>query len=504
MGKLRSDESRLFLATALFACCAAPTFISYRSSFIFPDGADSLARSIMVSRVLWSGHLHGLGTLLSADHPPAMMLLGIPWGPINTWEGASRCFYTLAALQSLLAASCLYMLLRIGVKPLVLVAASLCVCAALGPFPADSRAHLEATSLLADGLLGWTSLAAMLLIPFETRVRCPLTRSAVLRGVVWGLILSLGVLAKLNFLFFVGLVVPTLFLIKLHYDGLRSAFASMVGLACASAPCVLFLLRDGKVAFNNAKSASFGLLAHFYYIPLPQFLREMFIHDSPGLMLSIVLISAALIYLAMRKGDRHLWPDFIPLMIMIGFAVIVLSSPSKDVRYLFPPIVAIPFLVGILISREGNPAPRGIAAGAAALVLLAFLAIGAPTRNRADRESLSRCNVVSSLAAQFHAKRIVLATDSSTLNTNLMRLDGALSGPSFPTIESIDWSAVSGVPIEEDYRTIRESDMVVFQDKVALFPAYTNQRVLEFEHYARQNGRGPIRAGKDLSVYLMR
>ncbi len=504
MGKLRSDESRWFLVAALFACCAAPCFISYRSHFLFPDGADSLARSIMVSRALWSWHLHGLGALLSADHPPAMMLLGIPWGPITSWEGASKCFYTLAALQSLLAASCLFMLLRIGVRPFVLIAASLCVCASLGPFPAESRAHLEATSLLADGLLGWTSLAAMLLIPFEARVHCPATNSSVLRGIVWGLILSLGVLAKLNFLFFVALVVPTLFLIKLRYDGLRSAFTAMVALACVSAPCVFFLLRDGKVAFNNARSASFGLLAHFYFIPLSQFLRRLFIQDSPGLMLSTVVTIAALIYLVMRRPHRHSWLDFIPLIIMIGFTVIVLSSPSKDVRYLFPPIVAIPFLVGILISRESNPAPRGIAAVAAALVLLAFLAAAAPTRNRADRESLSRCNAVLSLASQFHAKRIVLATDSATLNTNLMRLVGALSGSSFPTIESIGWSAVSGVPIEDDYRTMRGSDVVVFQDKIALFPAYTNQRVSEYEQYARQNGSGPIRAGKDISVYLMR
>ncbi len=458
----------------------------------------------MVSRTLWSGHLHGLGSLLSADHPPAMMLLGIPWGPITSWESASKCFYTLAALQSILAASCLYLLLRIGVKPFALVAASLCVCVSLGPFPAESRAHLEATSLLADGPLGWTSLAALLLIPFETRVHCSATGGAVLRGIVWGLILSLGVLAKLNFLFFVGLIVPTLFLIKLHYEGLLKACAAMVALACTSAPCVLFLLRDGKVAFSNAKSASFGMLAHFYFIPLSQFLRDMFIHDSPGLMLSAVLIIAALFYLLLRRREGHSWPDFIPLMIMIGFTAIVISSPSKDVRYLFPPIVAIPFLVGILISRGENPAPRGTAAVAPALVLLTFLAVAAPTGNRADRESLSRCNLVVSLAARFNAKRILLATDSATLNTNLMKLDCALSGPSFPAVESIDWSAVSGIPIEADYRTMRESDLVVFQDKAALFPAYTNQRVPQYERYARQNGSGPISVGKDLNVYRMR
>jgi hypothetical protein len=504
MVKLQSDTSKLLIAAALFACCAAPCFISYRSYFLFPDGADSMARSILVSRALWSGHFHGLSPFLSADHPPAMMLLGIPWGPITSWEGASKCFYTLVALQSIFASSCLYMLLRIGVKPLVLVAASFCVCAAIGPFPAVSRAHLEATSLLADGLLGWTCLAAMLLIPFETRVQSRAISSAILRGIVWGLILSLGVLAKLNFLFFVGLVVPTLFFIKLRHDGLRNAFAAMIAMGCVSAPCFYFLLRHGNVAFNNAKSASFGLLAHFYYVPLSRFLFGMFFYDSPGLVLSLVFIFVALVYLALRWRDRHSWPDFIPVMIMIGFTVIVLSSPSKDVRYLFPPIVAIPFLVGILISREAIPAPRGIATVAAAMVLLAFLAAGAPTAYLADRASLSRCDVVVTRATQFNAKRVVLATDSATLNLNLMRLDGVLSGPSFPDIESIDWSAVANVPIEDDYRTMRESDMVVFQDQAALFPAYTNQRVSEYEQYARQNGRGPIRAGTDLSIYLMR
>ena len=68
---------------------------------------------------------------------------------------------------------------------------------------------------------------------------------------------------------------------------------------------------------------------------------------------------------------------------------------------------------------KDSPAPRGIAIVAAALVLLAFLAAGVPTRNLADRASLSRCDAVVSLATRFDAKRVVLATDSVTLNINL-------------------------------------------------------------------------------------
>jgi len=63
--------------------------------------------------VIWDGRTH-----------PAMTLLGLPWGPLASWDAAGKCFITLAAVISLLAASCLYLLLRVGVKPFFLVAAS--------------------------------------------------------------------------------------------------------------------------------------------------------------------------------------------------------------------------------------------------------------------------------------------------------------------------------------------------------------------------------------------
>ena len=65
-----------------------------------------------------------------------MTWLGLPWGPITSWEAASRCFITLAGMISLLAALRLYLLLRIGVKPLLLIVASACVLRlTLGPYP---------------------------------------------------------------------------------------------------------------------------------------------------------------------------------------------------------------------------------------------------------------------------------------------------------------------------------------------------------------------------------
>ena len=88
--------------------------------------------------------------------PPAMTLLGLPWGPLASWDAAGKCFITLAAMISLLAALCLYLLLRIGVKPFFLVVASVCVVASIGPYPPGATAHAVATAFMADSLFAWT------------------------------------------------------------------------------------------------------------------------------------------------------------------------------------------------------------------------------------------------------------------------------------------------------------------------------------------------------------
>jgi len=62
----------------------------------------------------------------------------------------------------------------------------------------------------------------------------------------------------------------------------------------------------------------------------------------------------------------------------------------------------------------------------------------------------------------------------------------------------------SGMPIEEDFHRISEQDLVVFQDKDALYPPFANERVSDYERYIRQGRYVPIRVGGDLTVYLLR
>ena len=495
------------MVAVVFALCVAPTFISYQPYVFRWDDSDYLYRSMAVSRAFWSGNVHGIGVAMISIRPPAMTLLGLPWGPLASWDGAGKCFITLAALIALLAGVCLYLLLRIGVKPIFLVVASVCVVASLGPYPAGANAHLAATAFLADSLFAWTTLAAVLLIPYEARTYSSSIRDAVLRGLLWASILSLGTMTKLNFPYFVVLIVPTLLLIRLHHGGSRSALAALGAFCCWSAPSVFYLFRWGQSAYDNAKASSFGGLARYYYRPPLQFLGNTF-RDSPGMALSLALVACALIYLAIKKR-ANLWaPDVLAFLYLIGFGIIVIAAPNREIRFAFPVIVALPFLTAILMSGREQPVPGRFAALAAGLVFCGLVAAGVPTRHRPDKQSIARPDAVLAEAAACHAKSILLATDTPTLNPNLMDVAVQVSGSGVPVqvdqVNTLAYRAVYAVPIEEDFHSISQSDLVVFQDMDAEWRSkFTNQRVSEYERYVRQSGLNPIRVADDLTIYSM-
>lgn len=510
------DRYRWPLVGALFALCIAPTFVSYQPYLFSWDDSDYLMQSMQVSRALWSGSVHGLGAMASI-RPPMMALLGWPWGRLTSWAAAGDCFLSLAVLTAFLVAFCLYLLLRIGVKPLALLAASVCLFASLGPYPHPTMsfidlnttamaaaAHWASTAFLADNFFAWITLAALLLIPRAARTSSLSFKGGILEGVLWGFVLSLGVMTKLDFFYFVLLILPILLFITLRRSGSRALFAALTGFIVSSAPSAFYLARWGGPAFKDAKASSFGAVSNYYFIPLFQFLTAC-IRDSPGLLFSFMLVVAGLIYLLIKRRITLQSPDFLALAITIGFGAIVLAAANRQIRYAFPVIVALPFLTAVLLSGKGDSVPRRSAASAALLVFCIFVAAGVPMRHRAKRQSISRPEAVLAKAAARHAHRVLLATDSPTLNWALMQLAVQMSRSGASTeIETLANPTMETAPIQEDFQEISNADQVVFQDQDKLSPPFTNLRVPEYEYYVRQLGYLPIKVGKDITVYSRR
>jgi len=489
------------VSIAAFALCIAPTFVSYAPYSFRWDDSGYLWRSVAASKAFWSGNWHELRIAIG-DHGPVMSLLGLPWGPLAAWDAAGKCFITLAALTAFFVAMCLFLLLRVGLKPVYLMIASACVFAALGPYFTDAKARYVAAGLMVDSLLAWDAFAAILLIPYEATTYASATTDALVRGILWAIVFSVGAMTKASFLYFIGLIIPTLFFIRMRNNGLRSALLSSISLIVCSFPVIIYWLRYGLRALEFGWANSFGHLTRIYTIPFWQFL-SLTVRQSPGMLLSGMSAIGGIAYLLARRRDALWSVNLLSLLIMVGYCTICLASSNREIRFLFPGIIALPFLIEKLICGKTPALSRGPAATAAILVFCFMVAASVPTLHRANRRSIALSEAVLAQAVDSNAKHILLVTDSSSLNDSLMRLAIEVS-PLQPSIEtaSLAWRADSGVPIEKDFRDIREADIVVFQNTEALDSPQSIQRVPEYEQCTRQQfGDAPIKVVDGLRIY---
>ncbi len=352
---------------------------------------------------------------------------------------------------------------------------------------------------MADGPFAWTALLSVLLLAYESRLHSTTTKSAVLRGILWGLISTLGTMTKLSFLYFVATVVPPLFYTMVQRSGPRAAIAALSACVCISSPCALYLALWGSYSWSLARTSSFGGVASFYYAPMFKFFFDV-VRESPGIGVLVLMVLLAAGYLLAKRSSS--WADVLPVLIVLGYGIIVIASPNREFRFLFPVVVAVPFQLAILLSGDSTPVPKRWAMAAGSLGLLILIGGALPTRNRPQWRSFARCNAVLVAADRWKAGRIVLATDSPTLNGQLMMVAGLYS--SRPTnIYSLAYTAMGKTPLEEDFRILRSADLIVFQNRAALSPPFTNQRVSEYEQYVKQVGIGPIEIADDISVYLV-
>ena len=502
-GSLRLDW-KLLVLTVVFVLCISPTIVSYAPYSFQWDDSDYLWRSIALSRAFWSGNGHEMRVAMVSVRPPFMTFLGLPWGPLTSWNAAGRCFITLAAFTALSVACCLFLLLRIGLQPLYLVIAAVCVFAALGPYPAGSPLHSEATAFMADSLFAWTAFAAVLLIPYEASTTTSSTTGALVRGIFWATILLAGAMTKISSFYFIMLIVPSLFAIRMRHSGLRSTFVALISLAMCSVPAAIYYLRYGQTVLKNGLAASFGHDAPFYYIPLWKFLSDI-VRQSPGLLLSVMVSVAGIVYLVLKRRDAAWSINVLPLLIMVGYGTISLASSNRQIRYVFPAIISLPFLIGVLLSAKTYVFSRRHAIIAAIFALCCMVVAAVPMLHRANRQSIAKSELVLAQAIESNAKHVLLATDSTSLNYSLIRVAMEVS-PLRPSVQLIglDWRAAAGLPIEGDFHDIRESDLVVFQNNEALDSPVTNQRVAEYEQYTRQRfGDAPITAVDGIRMYSL-
>jgi uncharacterized membrane protein YoaK (UPF0700 family) len=262
----------------------------------------------------------------------------------------------------------------------------------------------------------------------------------------------------------------------------------------------MYWLRYGRLAWNQATTSSFGRTAELFYTPLLPFLRDV-IRESPGLLLTILFVIGTLGYVVIKRRALAQGPTLIALLISIGFGIISLASADRLIRFSFPAIISMPFLAGILMSGKEDSVPGRSSYVVPIFVFCGLVVAATPMLHRPDRGSLARCDAILTEAGRLGASRILLGTDSATLNSDLMRLAVAVSAMRDTAVVG-SLNPLYGTTIEQDEQTMQGADLVVFQDKNALYPPFTNVRAPKFELVAQQLSAGKaFRVGEDVTVY---
>ncbi len=86
-GGLRLDWKPL-VSTFVFALCISSALVSYDPYSFRWDDSDYLWRSIALSKAFWSGNAHAVRAAMVSVRPPVMTFLGLPWGPLASWDAA--------------------------------------------------------------------------------------------------------------------------------------------------------------------------------------------------------------------------------------------------------------------------------------------------------------------------------------------------------------------------------------------------------------------------------
>jgi hypothetical protein len=218
-------------------------------------------------------------------------------------------------------------------------------------------------------------------------------------------------------------------------------------------------------------------------------------------MLFPAFVLIGLTYLIIQKRSFLKEPASLAFLIALIYGVIVLASANRQIRYAFPAIIALPFLLAILLSGKQTSVSQKAATLTAGMAFCALILVGLPVRHRAQRQaSLARTDAILAQATRCDDTRILLMT----LSESMLLLAREVTSSAQPIqIRSVVYNATSGIPIDEDFRQMRAADLIVFQDDDDLGSLMNlRARIPEYRQYvSKLRGDAPARVYKDVTAY---
>lgn len=503
MDKQRLRELGAFdslFRSILLIALTAPLIVKFSQSIPTWDELYYLHRAVCVNFAFFSSSIGALGNCISAaSKAPFMAGLLIPAGPIDGDEFKLNVAWLVLVfsifLQILVLAN-LTMRLRIPLFTTLL--ASLAIY--LNP-----QLYISEGAFLSDWLLAFTVLNTLLLFALEATTQTTSDGDAALRGVMWGIQGSIGILTKLTYGYFgLLLVVPAIWLSRKapRETMIKVTSAAIVG----AAPASLFLAYADNF-LHHAIEASFGQISKFYSDNLS--VTSFMWSDIHGAGLAWIMFTFIGLQAALRRGyDAHrLWTAGYLLIAVVGYFVIASLSVNRDPRFFLPVWTALPWCIALAVAPKA--ATEKTSARIAIVQVLLIVLLLLPTVSHFDFHDLDEARAALRMLPNSRKATILLASDEPGFNVETLILARELNYTAFRAIDigTVVYDLTKGLTVEQSIERLLAADYVILRYPIGMgAPKWTNSFYDQFLTALREHGKliGAVGSSQKVLVFAMR
>jgi hypothetical protein len=486
-----------------FLGLVSPTVINYSPYSLQWDESYYLGHIVCTNHAVYHFSLFRLSECLAAiKKGPIMGLVNLPWGRVGgTERGIGLAFVGLALFIWILVLATYRTCVRSGIPPgsMLLAAATIC----LTPFLRTSGG-----AMMVDMLLGWCVALALMLIPLEYCSPSKGFWPSVFRGLLWALVIDVGMLSKVTFAFFLCAIGVCLLLIRERCSGEMPLRYACLGCIVGCLPAIVIWRYYGINFLRFAMMAAWGDITRYWTVPgmtAGGFLWRYFSQLGPALIPLLILLALFVRGLLIEKQMRL--ARLLPIGIILIYLGIAARSQNRDPRFTIPVLVAMPLCLAWTGIREESPNRAGAVPMLAALVVGTLFAL--PMVNRPQLAPVKRAGEV--LQTLSHDRlpgqpvKIVIATDGPEFNINTFLLAEQLKQDKLPPadIDTLVYDAINKRSAEEGLNRIDVSDYVLFL-KPALAPGPDWSRVYARDYRAHCERVGALLDAKispDMDVF---